>query len=37
MKCYFVKDTLMGDDVTEIKVEEIKEVIKKKKDDDEDD
>lgn len=27
----------MGDDVTEIKVEEIKEVIKKKKDDDEDD
>mmetsp|Transcript_56791 Transcript_56791/g.65070 ORF Transcript_56791/g.65070 Transcript_56791/m.65070 type:complete len:188 (-) Transcript_56791:127-690(-) len=37
VKCYFVKDTLMGDDVTEIKIEEIKEIIKKKKDDDEDD
>jgi len=33
VKCYFVKDVLLGDDVTEIKVE-LKEIISVKNDDD---
>jgi len=33
VKCYFVKDTLLGDDITEIRVE-LKEIITVKNDDD---
>jgi len=33
VNCFFVKDTLLGDDITEIKVE-LKEIITVKNDDD---